>query len=491
MKKLLALTLSCLLILTSLVGCDKGNNSGTQATEPKNQTLQIAADAPTAGTAFADYNFDSIGLNRSCDGTEEALELNDGDGMIFWMAADESEETDFRGGITYRLRIAFAAPEDWKASSEDGTYTLEGICQENNLTIKVPDGFTCTALRPLAARWWYVDLVYTVPAAESLPQTLTVTAPAPQAGEALTSLELGDLELLWTYEGSSEALTLNDSEGMIFWMAADDTEHFQAGMAYVLRIAFSAPEIWWDCCGDVWEMDAICRNLKLTLELPEGFTCTNLSPLGGAWWTMDLSYTVSGAQEPAPTEPTPTEPIHTEPIPTQPKPTEPTPTEPETTQPVPTEPKPQLYSISCIECTFSGGGYTDATTGTVAAGTEITVTAYKLPNTPVTGWKGSYDAGTEMSFTFTVNADCSFEAVYYQPTRYYSVTCKGCTFTVPGTEYINQTTGYFQAGTVIEVTANMATCSPSYWSGSYDAGTECIFLFTVTEDCYFEPIYEP
>ena len=36
--------------------------------------------------------------------------------------------------------------------------------------------------------------------------------------------------------------------------------------------------------------------------------------------------------------------------------------------------EPQYYQVDCVDCTFSGGGYTNAHSGQVKAGTKITVT---------------------------------------------------------------------------------------------------------------------
>ena len=55
-------------------------------------------------------------------------------------------------------------------------------------------------------------------------------------------------------------------------------------------------------------------------------------------------------------------------------------------------PEPVYYSVSCSDCTFSGGGYSGATSGSVPAGTVITVTE----NVSYSGsvkWSGDYEAG--------------------------------------------------------------------------------------------------
>lgn len=74
------------------------------------------------------------------------------------------------------------------------------------------------------------------------------------------------------------------------------------------------------------------------------------------------------------------------------------------------EPK-VYYSVSCDWCTFSGGGYSGAASGSVPAGTVITVT----PNGTASGfWRGSYSSGDmtstvpASSISFTVDGDCSF-----------------------------------------------------------------------------------
>lgn len=86
--------------------------------------------------------------------------------------------------------------------------------------------------------------------------------------------------------------------------------------------------------------------------------------------------------------------------------------------PVPTpEPTPEpvtYYSVSCTGCTFSGGGYSGATSGSVPAGTTITVTStVSYSNTWY--WTGSitdgnnFNGGGAASHTYTVNSDCIFE----------------------------------------------------------------------------------
>ena len=41
----------------------------------------------------------------------------------------------------------------------------------------------------------------------------------------------------------------------------------------------------------------------------------------------------------------------------------------------PTREDPAMYTVTCVNCVFSGGGYNNATSGTVPAGTRVTVTA--------------------------------------------------------------------------------------------------------------------
>ena len=73
-----------------------------------------------------------------------------------------------------------------------------------------------------------------------------------------------------------------------------------------------------------------------------------------------------------------------------------------------TTPAPE-YSISCKNCTFSGGGYSNAKSGTVPYGTKITITPGG--NSYLGWWSGSYGTGevTDKPITWTVNDNCSFE----------------------------------------------------------------------------------
>lgn len=73
-----------------------------------------------------------------------------------------------------------------------------------------------------------------------------------------------------------------------------------------------------------------------------------------------------------------------------------------------TTPVPE-YSISCKNCVFSGGGYTNAKSGTVPYGTKITITPGG--NSYLGWWSGSYGTGevTDKPITWTVNDNCSFE----------------------------------------------------------------------------------
>ena len=69
----------------------------------------------------------------------------------------------------------------------------------------------------------------------------------------------------------------------------------------------------------------------------------------------------------------------------------------------------QTFTVKCQGCTFSGGGYSGATSGTVAAGTQITITPGG--NSYLGWWSGSYGTGevTDKPITWTVNDNCSFE----------------------------------------------------------------------------------
>lgn len=74
------------------------------------------------------------------------------------------------------------------------------------------------------------------------------------------------------------------------------------------------------------------------------------------------------------------------------------------------------YNVKCTSCTFSGGGYSGATSGMVPAGTTITVTSNYGGDKVV--WEGSYADGnadvspaipsSTTSLSYTVDGDCYF-----------------------------------------------------------------------------------
>lgn len=75
-------------------------------------------------------------------------------------------------------------------------------------------------------------------------------------------------------------------------------------------------------------------------------------------------------------------------------------------------PKPiPNYSVTCYNCTFSGGGYSHATSGTVKAGTHITI---HLPTHDSGFLEGDLNIGTYANpasgdYSYTVNHDSHFE----------------------------------------------------------------------------------
>ena len=73
-----------------------------------------------------------------------------------------------------------------------------------------------------------------------------------------------------------------------------------------------------------------------------------------------------------------------------------------------TTPVPE-YTITCKNCTFSGGGYTNAKSGTVPYGTRITITPQG--NSSLGWWSGTHrtDEVSNKSVTWIVKNNCSFE----------------------------------------------------------------------------------
>lgn len=77
--------------------------------------------------------------------------------------------------------------------------------------------------------------------------------------------------------------------------------------------------------------------------------------------------------------------------------------------PVPTATPVPEYTVRCKNCVFSGGGYTNAYSGTVPYGTQITITPEG--NSWLGWWSGSFGTGevNKKSITWTVKSNCSFE----------------------------------------------------------------------------------
>lgn len=72
-------------------------------------------------------------------------------------------------------------------------------------------------------------------------------------------------------------------------------------------------------------------------------------------------------------------------------------------------PAPVYYTVTCTQCTFSGGGYSNATSGKVPAGTVVTVsTSY---NFSLNKWyvNGSRTSDGGRSITCTINQNTHFE----------------------------------------------------------------------------------
>lgn len=73
--------------------------------------------------------------------------------------------------------------------------------------------------------------------------------------------------------------------------------------------------------------------------------------------------------------------------------------------------KIKKYSVTCVNCSFSGGGYSHATSGKVPAGTPITI---HLPNWGGGTLSGDMNVGTWNNpaygdYYYTVNHDCYFK----------------------------------------------------------------------------------
>ena len=83
-----------------------------------------------------------------------------------------------------------------------------------------------------------------------------------------------------------------------------------------------------------------------------------------------------------------------------------------TNPPVTNRPSPVThYSVTCVNCTFTGGGYTNATSGTVPAGTQISVRCTE--NSSEVYWEinGSSTGKLGRTITRTINTNTRFYAM--------------------------------------------------------------------------------
>ena len=114
------------------------------------------------------------------------------------------------------------------------------------------------------------------------------------------------------------------------------------------------------------------------------------------------------------------------------------------------------YTVTCTNCTFSGGGASGSSSARVEAGTQITVTA--TSGGVIDGWKvnGSTKLQsrnvpfTGASFTMTVEKDTTIVCVKSRTVKH-TVSCTNCTFSGGG--YSGATSGSVPDGTQITVTA--------------------------------------
>lgn len=80
--------------------------------------------------------------------------------------------------------------------------------------------------------------------------------------------------------------------------------------------------------------------------------------------------------------------------------------------PEPTATPVPSYTVRCEGCTFYGGGYSGATSGTVPYGTKITLMPYTY--SPIGYWTGTFNKGSHTSpvncepVTYTVKSNCNF-----------------------------------------------------------------------------------
>lgn len=151
---------------------------------------------------------------------------------------------------------------------------------------------------------------------------------------------------------------------------------------------------------DHWRINGIPHHFNKTVT---GIKVYDLH--AAAVYEVVLKNTLAPSAKPAPTRnstPAPTQ--NSTPDPTQSSTPAPTPTL------APTEPPVDTVSIACTNCTFSGGGYTNAKNGSVPKGTTITLTGtVDIGNPQYWEINGVTNSSYGKTFSYTVNGNTAFK----------------------------------------------------------------------------------
>lgn len=471
------------------------------STEQVDGALHFEVPLPEPGQTSASYE-ENVKVLWQQSGEGEPVELEKS--LIAFY--DETEEIMFDSewsylpdGGSFVLRVTFLGPEGWNPiplwDGEDNAKRTESFCELNGVTVTASGGMELAYLTHYAESCYAAFFRFSM---EKIEEAMDFTLPTPKAGDPVVKYPIEDISVTWTNLGTGKSEPRPLIPSGIYWQLDDEQSLyggvnedgsyigngsvFQEGNTYSLQVTFEGKRHWtYDMFGTP---EDCCKENDLSISVSDGYTLASFGCFAENTWYVLLQFTVPEGEGPNTPEPTQTPEPTKPPEPTQtPEPTKP----PEPTQtPEPTQPPVQTYGVSCTNCTFTGGGYVNATYGEVPAGTVITVTGSDPTRLP-TSWSGVSLPAATNSFQYTVNGTCKFYADYSEVIEY-DVYCSNCTFSGGG--YSNASSGKVPAGTVITVTGNQPDRAPSSWAGAYDAGTAGSFAYVVNGPCRFVANYD-
>lgn len=376
MKKIFAAML-VLLTLLSFTACSRGGDSSAEVRAMRVQLEQIQNQLDDANARLSEA------------GAQPAAAQAPAENAAFAISESPADENICRI-YAYNCTIDGQSVIELH---EGGTYTAEAIVPEGMAVYGwmfngelVTDEYSANAfMEPLP----YCEELYTFDAA---------------LGDATIAVILRDEKRVMSINASMRFL---DKRGRAKGAKFDDfifeydyentvTHETQPGGLISVYVEADIPKGY---TVDYWLINGIEYHFDRTVK---GFTVYNIEE--STVYEAVLKEESKSTSKPKP-KPTPT------PTPRQwaDKPTR-------TAEPARTAEPVVYYNVKCTSCTFSGGGYSGATSGMVPAGTTITITSNYGGDKVV--WEGSYADGNAdvspaipsrtTSFSYTVGADCYF-----------------------------------------------------------------------------------